>query len=81
MRVEQQGNLQPGDRLLFVQAARGSRVTNALVREVLHVDAQQARLTLKRLAEPKLLVRSGSRGGTAPLTNASVREVHGAAVR
>lgn len=52
MRVEQQGNLQPGDRLLFVQAARGSRVTNALVREVLHVDAQQARLTLKRLAEP-----------------------------
>ena len=63
--LEQQGELQPKDRLLLVVAKRGERLTNARAREILSVDALAARAVLQRLRDAGLLVQEGERGGAA----------------
>jgi ATP-dependent DNA helicase RecG len=64
MEVEQQGRLEPQDRVLLVHAARGEQLKNSDARDYLRVDAAQARLTLRRLVDVGLLNRVGDRGGT-----------------
>jgi ATP-dependent DNA helicase RecG len=61
---ERRDEVEPRDRLLLVHAARGERLTNASAREILHVDALDARQALRRLRDAGLLVQHGERGGT-----------------
>lgn len=73
MEVERQGRLEPNDRLLLVHAARGERLTNRRVREVLHVDNLQARAALRRLVEAGLLQKHGERAGSYYEVDTAVR--------
>lgn len=61
--VEARGMIQPPDRLILVHAARGERITNARVRELLNIDSADARHALRRLRDADLLVQEGQRGG------------------
>lgn len=61
--IEARGLIQPMDRLILVHAARGERLANGRVREILGVDSADARLALRRLREAELLVQHGERGG------------------
>jgi ATP-dependent DNA helicase RecG len=61
--IEARGLIQPTDRLILVHAARGERLTNGRVRELLGLDSADARLALRRLKEAQLLVQHGTRGG------------------
>ncbi|HEY3969923.1 MAG TPA: ATP-binding protein [Solirubrobacteraceae bacterium] len=61
--VEARGMIQPLDRLILVHAARGERITNAHVRDLLHIDSADARQALRRLRDADLLVQEGQRGG------------------
>ncbi len=63
--VEARGLIQPQDRLVLVHAARGERLTNGRVRELLSIDSADARQALRRLREAKLLVQHGQRGGSS----------------
>jgi ATP-dependent DNA helicase RecG len=63
--IEARGLIQPGDRLILVHAARGERLTNARVRELIGLDSADARQALRRLCDAKFLVRHGSRGGAS----------------
>jgi len=61
--LEADGQLEPGDLLLLVHAARGERLTNAVAREVLSVGEAEARRALRRLTQAALLCQHGARGG------------------
>lgn len=61
--LERRGALSGSDRLVIVHAARGEALTNARVRELLHVDVHSARRTLQRLRDGGFLVQEGERGG------------------
>lgn len=61
--VEQRGIIESADRILLVHAARGEALTNSKARELLRVDADQARLALQRLRDAGFLVQHGTRGG------------------
>lgn len=63
--IERRGLIEPVDRFLLVHAARGERLTNSRAREVLGIDAQNARRALQRLRDLGLLVQHGSRGGAS----------------
>jgi ATP-dependent DNA helicase RecG len=62
--VEARGLIQPVDRLILVYAARGERLTNSRVRELLAIDSADARSALGRLRDAGLLVQHGRRGGS-----------------
>ncbi|MBI4897105.1 MAG: putative DNA binding domain-containing protein [Actinobacteria bacterium] len=61
--VEQRGIIEPADRILLVHAARKESLTNSRARELLRVDADQARIALQRLRDAGFLVQQGTRGG------------------
>jgi ATP-dependent DNA helicase RecG len=62
--IELRGRIQPEDRLLLLQAARGTTLTNKAVRELLGVDSVDARQALQRLRDAGLVQQHGARGGT-----------------
>lgn len=61
--IEARGLIQPTDRLILVHAARGGRLTNSRVRDLLGIDSSDARHALGRLRDAKLLEQHGTRGG------------------
>ena len=63
--VETRGLIEPRDRFLLVHAARGERLTNGRVRELVGADAHEARQALQRLRDAGFLVQQGSRGGSS----------------
>lgn len=63
--IERRGIIASADRFLLVHAARGERLTNSRAREILGVDAGQARVALQRLRDADLLMQHGSRGGAS----------------
>ncbi|MGH9042619.1 MAG: ATP-binding protein [Acidimicrobiia bacterium] len=63
--LERRGEIVPSDRLVLVHAARGDRITNKMVREILNVGAVEAREALQRLRDNDLLTQHGSRGGAS----------------
>lgn len=63
--LEHRGTLRGADRIALVHAARGEILTNGRVREILAVDADAARETLRRLCDEGFLER---RGRTADAT-------------
>src|SRR6185312_4489428 len=63
--LEHRGTLRGADRIALVHAARGEILTNGRVREILSVDADSARETLRRLRDEGFLER---RGRTADAT-------------
>lgn len=70
--VETRGPIEPGDRILLVHAARGERLTNARVRELVGVDADEARRAVQRLRDAGFLVQHGRRGGASYTLNESL---------
>lgn len=70
--VETRGLIEPGDRILLVHAARGERLTNSRVRELVDVDTNEARRALQRLRDADFLVQHGHRGGAAYTLNESL---------
>ncbi len=70
--VETRGLIEPSDRILLVHAARGERLTNGRVRELIGVDADGARRGLQRLRDADFLVQHGSRGGASYTLNESL---------
>ncbi len=70
--VEQRGLIQPPDRVLLVHAARGEILTNGRVRELLGVDAGQARVALHRLRDAGFLRQRGKRGGASYVLDRSL---------
>lgn len=70
--VETRGLIEPGDRILLVHAARGERLTNARVRELVGTDAHEARRALQRLRDADFLVQHGYRGGATYTLNESL---------
>ena len=56
-----------------MHAARGEILTNARVREILGVDASDARESLKRLRDERLLEQRGQRGGASYRLAGSLR--------
>lgn len=68
--IEARGLIQPLDRLILVHAARGERLTNAGIRELLGIDSSDARQALRRLRDAGLLVQHGqTRGATYILSD------------
>ena len=67
--VEARGLIEPTDRIVLVHAARGEHLTNARVRELVAVDAGEARRALHRLRDAQFLVQHGSRGGASYTLN------------
>jgi len=63
--IQARGLIQGADRLIIVHAARGERLTNGRVRELLGLDSSEARAALRRLTEAALLVQHGRRGGAS----------------
>jgi ATP-dependent DNA helicase RecG len=63
--IEARGLIQPTDRLVLVHAARGERLTNGRVRELLAIDSSDARQALRRLRDAGLLEQQGVRGGAS----------------
>lgn len=61
--LETRGELEGGDRLVLVHAARGETLTNARVRAIVQTDSGGAREVLRRLCDQGLLLRHGERGG------------------
>jgi ATP-dependent DNA helicase RecG len=70
--VETRGLIGATDRILLVHAARGERITNARVRSLLGVDADEARRALQRLRDAGFLVQHGVRGGATYSLNESL---------
>lgn len=75
--VEVRGLIEPTDRILLVHAARGERLTNARVRELVGVDAGEARRALHRLRDAEFLVQHGSRGGASYTLNETLAPLAG----
>ena len=72
LEVERRGLIQPRERIVLVQAARGDVLTNARVRELLSVDSRDARLALRRLRGAGLLEQIGTHGGTSYVLSRSL---------
>jgi ATP-dependent DNA helicase RecG len=71
--LEHRGTLYGADRIALVYAARGERLTNARVREILGVDANDAREALRRLRDEGFLEQRGRRGGATYRLSGSLR--------
>jgi len=63
--LEHRGTLTGADRIALVYSARGEILTNARVRQILGVDADSARETLRRLRDEGFLEQRGRRGGAS----------------
>lgn len=63
--LERRGDLSRIDRLVLIQAVRGQRLTNQLIREATGVSETEARSTLQRLRDAGLLVQHGQRGSAS----------------
>lgn len=63
--LERRGEIEGGDRLLLVHAARGRPLTNTRAREVLSVGRAEAREALRRLRDAGLVEQHGERGGAS----------------
>jgi len=70
--VEQEGLIEPSDRILLVSAARGITLTNSIARRLLGADAERARSSLQRLRDAGFLVQRGQRGGSSYLLDRSL---------
>lgn len=71
--LEHRGTLHGADRIALVHAARGERLTNGRVREILGTDAHGARETLRRLRDEGFLEQHGQRGGATYQLNGSLK--------
>ncbi len=71
--VETRGLIEPRDRVVLVHAARGEALSNARVRDLLGVDADAARRSLRRLRDADFLVQQGVRGGATYVLKESLR--------
>ncbi len=71
--LELRGQLQGADRLVLVYAARGEALTNSRTRELLGVDAGEARVILQRLRDRGLLIQHGERGGATYTLSGDLR--------
>lgn len=71
--LEHRGRLHGADRIALVHAARGEILTNGRVREILSVDADSARETLRRLRGEGFLEQQGNRGGATYRLSGSLR--------
>jgi ATP-dependent DNA helicase RecG len=70
--LERRGTLHGSDRLVLVHAARGEVMTNARVREILHIDGGAAREVLQRLRDAGFLEQRGARGGATYQLNGTL---------
>lgn len=70
--VESRGEIEAGDRILLVQAARGTALTNAVARELLAVDTLTARAALQRLRDAGFLEQRGRRSATVYVIDSSL---------
>ncbi|GAB4082211.1 hypothetical protein GCU67_19855 [Modestobacter muralis] len=71
--LERRGTLEASDKILLVQAARGSELTNAVARSALSTeDSGLARKALHRLRDNGLLEQHGERGGATYTLSASI---------
>jgi ATP-dependent DNA helicase RecG len=61
--LERRGELQGGDRIALVHAARGETLTNKRVRELTGADTHGARDVLHRLRDQGFVEQHGKRGG------------------
>lgn len=61
--LEDRAQLLPEDRRVLIEAARGTELTNAVVRSLLNVDSSAARQSLQRLRDAGLLEQDGERRG------------------
>lgn len=86
--IERRGEIEPGDRILLVHAARGEVLTNQAVRRITGVDRVEAMRALQRLRDAGFLLQEGERGGSTyrlagslnppaglRMTNAELREL------
>jgi ATP-dependent DNA helicase RecG len=71
--LEHRGTLDGADRIALVHAARGEILTNTRVREILGVDADNARDTLRRLRDEGFLEQRGVRGGATYRLSGSLK--------
>lgn len=71
--LEHRGTLDGAGRIALVHAARGEILTNGRVREILGIDAEGARETLRRLRDEGFLEQRGQRGGATYRLNGSLR--------
>ena len=65
--------LQPGDKRVLIEAARGTELTNAVVRSLLDIDSLGARQCLQRLRDGGLLDQHGDRRGARYRIAAALR--------
>ena len=70
--LELRGSLSAADRLVLVHAARGAELNNSAVRDILGVDSVQARQSLQRLRDARLLTQHGERGGAVYVASAEL---------
>ncbi|HVB26869.1 MAG TPA: ATP-binding protein [Mycobacteriales bacterium] len=61
--VESRGELRHRDRVVLVHAARGAKLTNTSVRQLLGIDSTHARAALQRLRDAGFLDQQGQRSG------------------
>lgn len=71
--LERRGTLRGPDRIVLVHAARGETLTNKRVRELVAVDANEARDVLHRLRDQGFLEQLGQRGGATYRVSGSLR--------
>ncbi len=71
--LEHRGTLHGADRIALVHAARGEILTNTRVREILGIDADSARDTLRRLRDEGFLEQRGVRGGATYRLSGSLK--------
>jgi ATP-dependent DNA helicase RecG len=71
--LERRGTLQRLDRIVLVHAARGEALTNKRVRELVAVDAHEAREILHRVRDQGFLEQRGRRGGASYRLSGTLR--------
>jgi ATP-dependent DNA helicase RecG len=71
--LERRGALRGLDRLALVHAARGTILTNKVLRETLSIDSAVAREVLHRLRDEGFLEQRGQRGGATYRLSGSLR--------
>lgn len=71
--LERRGTLRGLDRIALVHAARGEELTNKRVRELLAIDAHEAREVLQRLRDQGFLEQRGQRGGASYRLSGTLR--------
>jgi ATP-dependent DNA helicase RecG len=75
--LERRGALRGLDRVALVHAARGTVLTNKVLRELLSIDSAAARESLQRLRDEGFLEQRGQRGGASYRLAGSLRSPAG----